>query len=225
MNKYDGYLHDFANKLTIMSANCFILNKIVRKDSEAYSYTTKLKDNIDELNELFVQMRKLNDSGDNPINITPINMRERLNLFRKKIPAMEIDYGIQIILDTDECSEHLEVYSSTEIAQRISINCIENAARANASKIVFKYTELENALLITLTDNGEGMTTEELDKIGFGKYSTSGGGQGVSIIRDLVSEINGIVEYSSKKGFYTEVKIKLNRVIKEEKHLSIYQNG
>jgi signal transduction histidine kinase len=146
----------------------------------------------------------------------PLNLGERFKLFIKKLPELERTYGLKVELDTTECADETLVYPSMKMAQRISENCIENAAKANASKVILKYVAHETSVVITFTDDGDGMNEEELENIGFGHYSTSGGGRGVSIIRDLVNESGGIVSYQSKKGFFTEVTIKLARAVRDK---------
>ena len=211
MKKVIGFLHDISNKLMAVAGNTGKLKNVKQENQKDAEYLEIISHNVDDLIEIVGALREYCTHQAATSDYKPYKMSDRISEFQNKIPKLESEYGIKIFLDVSECHEDVEVHSNPECAQRVSLNCIENAAKANASKVVFKYKTLETSVVVTITDDGDGMTEEELDKIGFGRYSTSGGGQGVSIIRDLVYETGGTVEYSSKKGFYTEVKIKLAR--------------
>ena len=63
--------------------------------------------------------------------------------------------------------------------------------------------------IITIKDNGVGMDKETSKKIGTAFYTTkkNGTGLGVCFSREIVEKHNGTIEYFSKQGKGTMVKI------------------
>ena len=68
-----------------------------------------------------------------------------------------------------------------------------------------------NNIIITIKDNGQGMSKEILNKIKEPFYTTKpkGTGLGVSLSDQIIKAHNGILNYESKEGKYTKVTISL----------------
>lgn len=174
--------------------------------------------NIDEIGKNIHNLRK-HIIEDDDVNEHPmISMKERFDKIRDALPKIEKRFGVEMELVTEKCPENLFVYSNSELGDRVAQNCIENATRAGATKIIMEYVALENTVEIHIRDNGSGMDDDQLKKIGF-RYSTKdgeNGGNGIAIVRALVSEAGGIVEWRSIKGIGTSVIITLRKATAEE---------
>jgi len=214
MKKLLGYVHDMGNKLTVLSA-CSTNAKKNCSNCENFKNVKKICRSVDDAVEIFNGMREYAVYSNAATVVEPFHIGERESEIEKRLVGLSEKFNIETNLDFSELPSNVKIYSNQDTLCRILMNCVENAVKAKASKFDVKFTELERTVEITYTDNGEGMTEEVLQQIGFG-YSTSGGGQGVSIIRSLLNETGGFVTYSSKKGYYTEVKVTLGKVEEKE---------
>lgn len=68
-----------------------------------------------------------------------------------------------------------------------------------------------NMLVISVEDNGVGMSKDELEKVFMPEFTTksSGWGIGLSITKDLVDRVGGNISIASERGKGTEVTIKI----------------
>lgn len=99
--------------------------------------------------------------------------------------------------------------------KQVFLNIMKNAAEAipNNKKgiIKFKVKESLKELIITISDNGVGMSKENLSKIGEPFYTTKqyGTGLGVKFSKEIIEIHDGSIEYKSKLNVGTTVIIKL----------------
>ena len=95
--------------------------------------------------------------------------------------------------------------------KQVLINLLKNSAEAIENKgIISINSESDNkCFVITIKDNGKGMTKETLEKIKEIFYTTKekGSGIGVSLSNEIIKAHGGKLEYSSSVGVGTEVKI------------------
>ena len=104
------------------------------------------------------------------------------------------------------------------------INLVSNACGAMAERasrekgayqpvLRLKTRRTEDAVLVTIRDNGTGMTPEVMEKM-FNPFFTTkeanrGTGLGLSLSHDIIREHGGTITPESKPGEYTEMKISL----------------
>lgn len=98
-------------------------------------------------------------------------------------------------------------------------NLIDNAIKYNSNppKIVLNIEEKEDEVLISVSDNGEGIKVQDLDKV-FDKfyrvskgnlYKNKGTGIGLSYAKHIIELHNGSIEVQSKEGYGSTFVIKL----------------
>lgn len=111
-----------------------------------------------------------------------------------------------------EGDEDIYLYSSYDVLKQIVMNLIKNSYEAKkdsplAIKISWKKDKLHT--IIEIQDNGIGMDSFELKKIGRDFYTTkeNGTGLGVSFVREMMKKLDGFLEFDSKKGVGTVVKL------------------
>jgi two-component system, sporulation sensor kinase B len=96
------------------------------------------------------------------------------------------------------------------------INLIKNAIEATDSGgyVHTKLYEVGDKSVITIKDNGKGMTKEQLSRIGTLFYSTKekGTGVGTTVSVRIIEAMNGTITFESKVNEGTKVTIKLPKV-------------
>lgn len=110
-----------------------------------------------------------------------------------------------------------EVYMMADYnrLKQVFINIIKNSmeAKMEDQKLVIsiKTELLDNKIRIIISDNGIGMTSEELEHLGEAFYTTKshGTGIGVNLSRDIIERHKGTLKYSSLKYSGTDVIIEL----------------
>lgn len=114
-----------------------------------------------------------------------------------------------------EHSKLKEVYilADYDRLKQVLVNLIKNSVESieNNGNIYLKYEIVKNKIIITVKDNGIGMTKEELNSLKEAFYTTkkNGTGLGVYLSNEIILKHNGILEYSSIKNKGTIATIKL----------------
>lgn len=97
--------------------------------------------------------------------------------------------------------------------KQVLINVIKNAKEAieDSGVVELRGRKLKGKYIITVKDTGAGMSKETSDKIGTAFYTTkkNGTGLGVCFSKEIIERHNGTMEYISKLGKGTTVKITL----------------
>lgn len=88
-------------------------------------------------------------------------------------------------------------------------NLVQNAFKANATKVEISCEEIENYSIIQVKDNGSGISSDVIDLI-FGEYSSRpGGGTGLQIVKTLVSSMGAEIDLHSQINQGTTFSIKI----------------
>lgn len=97
--------------------------------------------------------------------------------------------------------------------KQVFINVIKNAKEAIEKKgeVTLKARSFNNTYVITIKDNGIGMSKEDENKIGTAFYTTkkNGTGLGVCFSKEIIAKHDGAMKYISKEGKGTSVIITL----------------
>ena len=107
---------------------------------------------------------------------------------------------------------------SVELTQ-VLINIIANASHALAQRpevggrVVMRAFEMDDMVRFVITDDGPGMTVEQLKKVGTPFYSTRSDGTGLGVMqcRRLVEGCQGIFKIESELGRGTTVTVALHK--------------
>ena len=97
--------------------------------------------------------------------------------------------------------------------KQVFINVVKNAKEAIEKKgeVTLKARPFNNTYVITIKDNGIGMSKEDENKIGTAFYTTkkNGTGLGVCFSKEIIAKHDGTMKYISKEGKGTSVIITL----------------
>ncbi len=106
-------------------------------------------------------------------------------------------------------SEYLTVQADEEMIEQVLINLIKNAIEASdhsaQAKIEVNGTYTENAVIITITDNGPGIIPEAIDRIFVPFFTTkkTGSGIGLALSRQIMQMHNGSLTVVSEPDVKT----------------------
>jgi len=121
--------------------------------------------------------------------------------------------NINTIFDISD--EEVYIIADYNRLKQVLVNIIKNSMEArigNEDLNISVKTEIsKNNIKIIISDNGIGMTNEELDKLGEPFYTTkaNGTGIGVNLSKEIIEKHNGTLTYESKKFSGTSVIIDL----------------
>jgi signal transduction histidine kinase len=122
-----------------------------------------------------------------------------------------------IDIKTEVCDEELYLHIEEVWLNRLIYNLVDNAYKYTDEygEIVVRLRKDKRKILLSIEDNGIGMTKEEIDKILEPFYrvdksrSISGLGLGLSIVKSIVEKLDGDIKIVSKLGEGTKFTIEI----------------
>ncbi|KAF0190304.1 MAG: histidine kinase, partial [Bacteroidetes bacterium] len=131
----------------------------------------------------------------------------------------EPNQNLHFSLDTGSLSE-LRVYADKEQFSRAFLNLIKNGIQAipadQIGEMRITVRSKDSIVLITISDNGMGISQEAQDNMFQPNFTTktSGMGLGLSIVKSIVDNFGGKIWYTSEPGkgttFYIEMAVYKN---------------
>ncbi|MGJ8654878.1 MAG: two-component system sensor histidine kinase NtrB [Akkermansiaceae bacterium] len=221
-----GVAHEIGNPLTSLDIHLQLLGRKINKlEGKEKQDLSKLlgtaKQEIKRLDNILKQfLHALRPQG---------SMREKVqlhNILRDTLETLEaelIERDIKINLELTENLPLMDL-DAGQIQQAL-YNLIRNAAQAVTSKdgqitIDTKFTDHE--VVISITDNGKGISPEHMGAL-FEPFRTtkkSGSGLGLLIVRRIVREHGGEMEIDSEENKGTTVNLYFPRM---EKHIRLLE--
>jgi signal transduction histidine kinase len=194
--------HDFRRPLTSILGLVHVAELTV-KEAEVLGLLGHCKSVVREMDAMLTKLSILSATENPSITLQLIDFDEIIlqikEKFRDKITQAHIQF---------ECSAELNqpFYSDAGTLLAIIENLVENAIYFCASKPYIRLSIVESpaAINISVTDNGQGIEEEHLDKI-FNMYyrandQSKGNGLGLYVVKKLVKRLNGEVTVESKQG-------------------------
>ena len=142
----------------------------------------------------------------------PAQKNENIDIISTTKLALEIFNEKNISFESKIDSIKVKIDRTTLI--RIITNLVKNSIQAtdnvSQAKIIVRIKKARDKALIEIEDNGIGISRKNRDKIFEPKFTTKskGMGLGLSIIKNLVTNYNGEIDFKSTKG-KTTFKIEL----------------
>ena len=169
---------------------------------------------IDWINWLVISMLKLSKLDANVVQFfdEKINLKKFVNEIVKNLEIPIEIKNQQIIIEGDEKASFVGDYKwQQEAITNIIKNCIEH--NKDSGKIYIKYEENTLFTKITIKDEGEGMTKEDLkhifERFYKGKNSSENSvGIGLALAKNIIEKNNGMISCKSELGNGTEFVIK-----------------
>lgn len=169
---------------------------------------------IDWINWLVISMLKLSKLDANVVQFfdDKINLKKFVNEIVKNLEIPIEIKNQQIIIEGDEKASFIGDYKwQQEAITNIIKNCIEH--NKDNGKIYIKYEENTLFTKITIKDEGEGMTKEDLkhifERFYKGKISSENSvGIGLALAKNIIEKNNGMINCKSEIDKGTEFVIK-----------------
>lgn len=141
----------------------------------------------------------------------PAQQNETLNVVNIVKLALDI-FNEEYIIFTRDAEEIIAKFDRTQLI-RVVTNLVKNAIQAiskiDTPQIIVHVSELDNNVIITVTDNGSGVPEENKDKVFEPKFTTksSGMGLGLAMVKNIVETYNGSISFESQKDKGTMFKV------------------
>lgn len=179
------------------------------------------------LNTLFNEIITLSrlDSNQYPYHFIPVEIAKLVNelaeLYEKEAADKDLSLTIDIPADAILC---VDGESFRHVLNNLFSNCIKFNKKGGSLSI--RYSETETHKILEFEDTGEGIPTEEVEKITQRFYRASnvrreysGTGLGLSIVQRIIDGHNGRFEIISKLGKGSLFKLHIPRQLKCSKTL------
>ena len=141
----------------------------------------------------------------------PAQQNETLNVV--KIVKLALDIFNEGYIDfTAEKEEIIAKFDRTQLI-RVVTNLVKNGIQAipanKTPKINVNVETTDKNVVLTVTDNGSGISEENTDKVFDPKFTTktSGMGLGLAMVKNIVETYKGSITFISKKGVGTTFKV------------------
>jgi nitrogen-specific signal transduction histidine kinase/CheY-like chemotaxis protein len=223
-----GITHDFNNVLHVILANMEIVKKVYvdEKSSKRINSTIAAVARGANLTEQLLSFSRTDSTNTDSLSVTD-TIRNMDDLIAKSLSAskrveFELDQDVWLILaDGGELQDAI---------LNLSINA--NHAMANDGLLTIQTSNCRRSgdyVMISVTDNGAGMTQEVLSKI-FDPFFTTkergrGTGLGLSMVDGYVRRSGGHIEVESELGQGTAFRIYLPRSISGGAEAAINHSG
>ena len=203
--------HEIKNPLTPMRLT---VQSFQRKfDANDPNLKQKLNDYSETLIQQIDTMSSVASAFSNFASM-PAQQNETLNVVDVVELTLDIfneDY-IQFIADEEEIISKIDRTQLIRVITNLVKNATQSIPENQETKLVLVNIKREsNHVIITVTDNGIGIASEDLYRIFEPKFTTksSGMGLGLSIIKNIIENYNGSINFESNTGKGTTFMVSL----------------
>lgn len=207
-----GIAHEIRNPLGIIRNYLFILKERISEENSihAIDVATESVNRINSLINNLLNFSKI--SSECKIMIDIEKMIKDIVLLEKK-RLKESGIAVEIESNNDK-----KIYTSEETIKVIFLNLIDNAidsfegCNSNYKKLIrFSITSDIYNLIVNISDNGKGMTRDEIENIFNPFYTTkeSGTGLGLYMVQSEIKKINGDIDVMSSESEGTTFRVRI----------------
>ncbi len=212
---FTNITHELLTPLTVISVT---LNEI--KSYAPSDYYSIMDNNINRLKRLLQQILEFRkaESGNLKLKVSQGNITSFImNSVNSFLPLVK-KKKMQLEISAEQ--EDIIGYFDPDKIDKILYNLLSNAFKYNKEgkkiHINISYSTSSKEIIIAVSDNGEGISEENLSKLfnrfyerDYRKYHTTGHGIGLSLTKDLVTLHHGTIEVKSKLGQGTTFSVTL----------------
>ena len=119
---------------------------------------------------------------------------------------------IHFIADTEEAIAKLDRTQLIRVVTNLVKNAIQAVPEVSNPRILVTVATENDKVKICVADNGIGIADEVKDKIFEPKFTTksSGMGLGLGMVKNIVENYNGEIDFTSKEGHGTVFTVKIS---------------
>ncbi|HOJ09828.1 MAG TPA: MASE3 domain-containing protein [Clostridiales bacterium] len=198
-------VHESRNFLSTIKGRCQIIENLVENEY-IKNHISKISSNVDELNYIMSEFLYL--SKPREPEFAEVSMYDIIHSLKSMIETSSLIKGVNIEFDLSDEERYL-MCDEAQIKQVI-LNICKNAVDAMDSnsnnlailKVGTGYDKQANKMYIKISDNGKGISEEELQKIGTPFFTTkrNGTGLGLSTCYNIIKDHNGRIQVESTLG-------------------------
>jgi PAS domain S-box-containing protein len=202
--------HEIRNPLTSLKGFVQLLQM---EDDKHQDYYQIMLDELNRINHIVGELLLL--AKPQHLKYTKLAIQRILNDVISLLAVEASLYNVQI--ESNFPKEDIILECEPNQLKQLFINLIKNSIEASNhdSKIVISLTQMEqDKIVITVKDNGCGISKERLEKIGEPFYSSKekGTGLGLTVSYKIVQSHNGHIMFDSELGNGTTVNLTLPMV-------------
>lgn len=211
--------HQIKTPITSMSVMADLLSDENLPPNKRMEFTQNIRSQLERLHWLVSSLLKLSkmDAGAVVFKKDLIRVKD---LIHKSTEHLLIPMDIKdqrLTIKGDKDASYIGDFNwSCEAVANILKNCTEHTP--TAGEICVEYVETPISTIITVTDNGEGISKEDLPRIFDRFYKTSNAGKdsigiGLAMSKTIVEKQGGSIEVHSDKGYGARFIIKFYKNI------------
>ncbi len=208
--------HEIKNPLTPMKLNLQHLERqleVTEKDltsvkPKVAKIASSMIEQIDSLNKIASDFSKFAKPIEHEFIEIDLN-----DLAHSVVDMYKADESFALV--TDFSKIELPILGAKEELRRVLVNLMKNAKEAlnkSGTVSISTFTDAKNTFaFVTVTDNGDGISTQDQDKIFVPNFSTksSGTGLGLAITKKIVEEHDGEISFISTIGQGTSFTLRI----------------
>ena len=202
--------HEVRNPLTVVRGFVQLIgNSTDSTDSQRKEYMNLVLAELDRAQSIITDY--LGIAGQNQMLKEKINLTKTLN----EITMLMTSYAnFKTVRFNCEIEKNLYVFGDRSKLKQVFINIIKNSIEAVPSIdgiVTIKAEVKEELIYIKISDNGVGMTKEQIERLGEPYYSLkeNGTGLGLTVTYSIIKSHGGSVKYSSELNKGTVAVVRL----------------
>lgn len=219
-----GVAHELNQPLTVILAQAEIFGMNLRDlgivDKQTKEDLRVIREEVGRASEIIENMRgfaRMTQDDFDPVDIAELLDRS-LIFFRQQFKVHDVEFTVEIADNIPE------IYLDPQRFMQIVVNCLSNARYAvdkrqkqnidgyrKKIRLSCLHDFAENRLCLEISDNGTGMTEEELEHCQDPFFTTKevgeGTGLGLSIVNTILREFNGCCRIRSEPDMGTAFKV------------------
>ena len=204
-----GVAHEIRNPINAIGMIAQRLNKeftTTHNQNEYLDITQLLRGEVNRINKIITQFLSYAKPID--VNLRPVDIKSYLSEVYKLFEDQAKQKSTNFVL---KGTESITINLDADLIKQSLMNILQNAFDASKKdgEVTIKYFRISNNLIIEISDNGIGISTEQQKRI-FDLYFTTkkdGNGLGLSISQKIISQHNGSISVTSKVNSGTTFKI------------------
>lgn len=199
-------VHETRNYLTTIKGRCQLIG-LLECSEKVKNYAKKINDEVDEVNKIISEFLFL--SKPRQTELLEVSMLDIFQSVKSMVETTSLVKGVDVTIKLSKEERYL-LCDESQLKQVI-LNICKNAVDAMAGReggkldIETGYNEICNEMFIRVTDNGKGISNEDLKKIGTPFFTTksNGTGLGLSVCYNIIKEHKGRIDVESEEGIGT----------------------
>jgi len=192
-----GLAHEIRNPLTVMKNSLYSLGEVLSHKEKAKRHLDLIDTQLDEASYIVKELLDFTREIKPDFSSTSVNDVVEASLRGRQIPGR-----VKVAKDLSQNFPQIKV-DETQIRQALQ-NLISNAIQAmpEGGKLSIRTYLDQKYVTISISDTGEGISKENLDKVFQPLFTTKqkGIGLGLTVTKRLVEANAGRIEVNSKKG-------------------------